>query len=179
MSKVRDFISASLISAGIPAASNIYYISGASNDAWGSYWVDYVDSDNWFDGTTTFSTASTVGSFANVSTGNNSVILMAPSSHQCSSAFTYDYNYTHMVGAQPFMRHKHRSRIKLIGRVKAQKKITKSRKRPVEYFFNYFALNYFAGSESVPRSFLLGQTNHTSQRRGWTLNPELWTLNIN
>ena len=92
----RDLISATLITAGIPCAAEIYMAAGPSTAAFGSYWKDWFDNEKWDD-----STRGIQASYDKMSSGRNDVLLVAPGTHEVSTALAISKDYTHIIGCGP------------------------------------------------------------------------------
>jgi hypothetical protein len=106
-SRAKDLLAATLISAHIPMASEIYMITSNSTDAFGSYWRDDFDNEYWFSGSTAFSSVT----LKKASTGRHEVFMMGPQNFTLASCITWDCPYVHIVGAYQGARMKQRTRI--------------------------------------------------------------------
>lgn len=94
----RDLISATLITAGIPCAGEVYMAAGTTG-AFESYWKDWFDNDRFFTGTSADATGCIQKTYDSMSSGRNDVMLVGPGTHHITTGLTWAKDQTHMVGA--------------------------------------------------------------------------------
>jgi len=95
----KDLISATLISAGIVCAADVYM--AATSGAFHDYWQDWFDNSLWFNSTNAISQAE-----AAMTEDQGDVLLVSPGEHVISTNLDWTKGNTHLIGAAA---HSHRS----------------------------------------------------------------------